>query len=125
MADAQRGLYRMVLVLLTALVLVQTLGVLHRVVHANSAHSLAVADNTTATPLTDTPIPQLQRLWGEHSNAVDCQLFNQSCPDMWHAPPLVTMPTMPAPSWLAATLRERFALVERFYAARGPPAVLH
>ncbi len=124
MADVQRGLCRWVLVLLTALVLVQTLGLLHRVLHAHSSHSLAVADSTTAARLSDAPIPQLQRLWGEHSSAVDCQLFDQSCPDAWHSPSLVVMPTLPAPRWLAGTLRERFALVERFYAARGPPAVL-
>lgn len=117
MADVQRGLHRMVLVLLTALVLVQTLGVLHRVVHAHNAPSVV-------TPSPYGSISPLQRLWGEHSNAVDCQLFDQSCPDVWHVPLLLVMTTMPATGWLAATLRERFALVERFYAARGPPAVL-
>jgi hypothetical protein len=66
----------------------------------------------------------LQRLWGDHSHAVDCQLFDQSCPDALHTPAFVLMPVMPALTWLAATLHERFALFERFYAARGPPAVL-
>jgi hypothetical protein len=28
------------------------------------------------------------------------------------------------PIWMAALLLERFALFERFYAARGPPAAL-
>ena len=121
MADARRGLHRLVLVLLIAFVLVQTMGVLHRVVHVHSLHSVAVAENSPAAPLSHASLPHLQRLWGEHSNAVDCQLFDQSCPDIWHAILLVTMPIMPSPSWLVATLRERFALFERFYAARGPP----
>jgi hypothetical protein len=66
----------------------------------------------------------LQRVWGDHSNAVDCQLFDQSCPEALHTPVYLVLPMMPAHSWLAATLHERFALFERFYAARGPPAVL-
>ena len=125
MADVQRGLQRMVLALLTALVLVQTLGVLHRVVHAHSTHGVTVADGATDVPATHGPMDHLQRLWGDHSNAVDCQLFDQNCPDALHTPAWVLMPAMPALGWLAAALHERFALFERFYAARGPPAVLH
>jgi hypothetical protein len=41
-----------------------------------------------------------------------------------HTPDFLVTPVMPAPSWLALTLQERFALFERFYAARGPPVVL-
>ena len=125
-----RRLQRMVLVLLTALVLVQTVGVLHRVAHSHGTHSTvavavegAVEGATTAASDQDR-MASLQRLWGDHSHAVDCQLFDQSCPDALHTPVLLVMPVMPAISWLAATLHERFALFERFYAARGPPAVL-
>jgi hypothetical protein len=125
MADVQRGLHRLVLVLLTALVLVQTLGVLHRIAHAHSPHGVTVAEDQKILPATHGPMDHLQRLWGDHSNAVDCQLFDQNCPDALHPPAWVSMPAMPALSWLAATLHERFALFERFYAARGPPAVLH
>ena len=116
----------MLLVLLTALVLVQTLGVLHRVAHAHNAHPevVSVSDVNTAAASKPGMFTSLQRLWGGHSNAVDCQLFDQSCPDALHTPVLLVMPVMPAISWLAATLHERFALFERFYAARGPPAVL-
>jgi hypothetical protein len=117
-------------VLLTALVLVQTAGVLHRVAHAHT-HANTNTTNTTllaaeaATAATSTPdfMGALQRLWGEHSNSVDCQLFDQSCPDAFHATALVLIPAMPAARWMAATLQERFALVERFYAARGPPVL--
>ena len=119
-----RRLQRVTLMLLTALVLVQTIGVLHRVAHAHGTHSvLAIAGATTADSGQDL-MAGLQRLWGDHSHVVDCQLFDQSCPDALQTPVFVLMPEMPALSWLAATLHERFALFERFYAARGPPAVL-
>ena len=115
---------RALLLLLTALVLVQTLGVLHRVAHAHGMHSAVTAELATSIASSQDLMAGLQRLWGDHSHAVDCQLFDQNCPDALHTPAWVLMPILPAHSWLAATLRERFALFERFYAARGPPAVL-
>jgi hypothetical protein len=117
-------LQRMALMLLTALVLVQTVGVLHRVAHAHGTHHAVAVEGATAATSGQDLMTGLQRLWGEHSHAVDCQLFDQSCPDVLHTPAWVLMPVLPAYSWLAATLHERFALFERFYAARGPPAVL-
>ena len=119
-----RRFQRVALVLLTALVLVQTVGVLHRVAHAHGTHSVVAVDDATAAASGQNLMAGLQRLWGEHSNAVDCQLFDQSCPDTLHTSAWVLLPVLPALSWLAATLHERFALFERFYAARGPPAVL-
>jgi hypothetical protein len=115
---------RALLLLLTALVLVQTLGVLHRVAHAHGTHSVMAVEVATAAASGQDLMAGLQRLWGDHSHAVDCQLFDQNCPDALHTPAWVLMPVLLAYSWLAATLRERFALFERFYAARGPPAVL-
>jgi hypothetical protein len=115
---------RALLLLLTALVLVQTLGVLHRVAHAHGTHSAVTAEPATSVASSQDLMAGLQRLWGDHSHAVDCQLFDQNCPDALHTPACVLMPILPAYSWLTATLRERFALFERFYAARGPPAVL-
>jgi hypothetical protein len=119
-----RRLQRVILMLLTALVLVQTIGVLHRVAHAHGTHSVMAVEVATAAASGQDLMAGLQRLWGDHSHAVDCQLFDQSCPDALHTPAFVLMPVMPALTWLAATLHERFALFERFYAARGPPAVL-
>ena len=116
---------RWVLVLLTALVLAQTLGVIHRVAHAHGAHSEVAVQGATEAASGQDLMAGLQRLWGDHSHAVDCQLFDQSSPDALLTPAWGAMPVLPAHSWLAATLHERFALFERFYAARGPPAVLH
>jgi hypothetical protein len=119
-----RRLQRVILMLLTALVLVQSIGVLHRVAHAHGTHSEVAVEGATAAASGQDLMAGLQRLWGDHSHAVDCQLFDQSCPDALHTPAFVLMPVMPALTWLAATLHERFALFERFYAARGPPAFL-
>jgi hypothetical protein len=110
--------------LLTALVLMQTVGVLHRVAHAHGSHSAVAVEPASAPTSGQDLMAGLQRFWGDHSNAVDCQLFDQSCPEVLHTPDFLFTPVMPAPIWLASTLQERFALFERFYAARGPPVVL-
>ncbi len=119
-----RRLQRTALVLLTALVLVQTLGVLHRVAHAHGTHSAVTAEPAASVASSQDLMAVLQRLWGDHSHAVDCQLFDQTCPDLLGAPVWALPAVTALPVWGAAELRERFALFERFYAARGPPAVL-
>ena len=113
-AGQLRAWRQAVLVLLMALVLVQTVGVLHRVAHAQQSMDRATvaAAETTAG---------LKALWGEHTTSTECQLFDQACPDLLHTP-IATLPTsLPLALWTAEVLAERFALFERFYAARGPP----
>ena len=101
--------------LLTAMVLAQTVGLLHRVVHAKRDGEVVASASLHATA------SSFSALWGEHSNASDCQQFDQSCPDLlFHTAWSLPVQTLPA-LWLLALLRERFALFERFYAARGPP----
>jgi len=113
------------LVLLTTLLLVQTVGVLHRVAHAHhSASVVSTQAQTTDASNTHEGAALLARLWGEHSSLAECQLFDQTCPDLWLTPTMALLPLLPAPSWTALVLKERFALFERFYAARGPPAAL-
>ncbi|WP_310627107.1 hypothetical protein [Limnohabitans sp.] len=107
-----RLLRRALLVLLMALVLVQTVGVLHRVVHAHGTHRMTAVEGMAA----------LQSLWADHSNAVNCQLFDQSCSDALHVTIAMAQPVLFISDWPAATMHERFALFERSYAARGPPA---
>jgi hypothetical protein len=102
------------LVLLLAFVLVQTVGLLHRVAHAqqSSGRATVAAAETTG---------ELKALWGEHTTSAECQLFDQACPDLLHTP-IAALPTpLPLAGWTAEVLAERFALFERFYAARGPP----
>ena len=106
-----------VFVLVLALLWGQTLGQLHRVVHAKpaTAHAVVVAD---AAKSLDTV---WQGLWGEHASLADCQLFDQACPDaLQHA--VWTVPVLPLPvAGLTLTLYARFALAEHFFAARAPP----
>ena len=125
------GLRHWMMWALLALVCLQTLTVVHRIVHKES-----VADRVTQTlqdlavaqqKPTNSPSNQVEKtpffadLWGEHKSLTDCQLFDQACPDaLQHA--LHIDSYMPPPAvWLGAVLLERFALFERFYAARGPP----
>lgn len=127
------GLRQWMMLALLALVCLQTLTVVHRIVHKES-----VADRVTQT-LQDLPVAQQKPthlpsspaeetlffadLWGEHKSLTDCQLFDQACPDaLQHA--LHIDSYIPAPAiWLGLALLERFALFERFYAARGPPVI--
>jgi hypothetical protein len=121
MALSLRSVQRCLLALLTAVILVQTVGVLHRVAHAQQ--NAGVRSHVMSLESKD-EVSVLAAIWGEHSNSAECQLFDQTCPDLLYAP-VWTVPAVTAlPVWAAAALRERFALFERFYAARGPPAVL-
>ena len=121
MTNAQRCLRRALILLLTALVLVQTVGVLHRVVHAQqSAGVFSHAASAVATE----EASFLVLISGDHRNSAECQLFDQACPDLLHLPVWALLVLAAVPTWGAAVFSERFALFERFYAARGPPAVL-
>lgn len=117
-------LKRVIVTLLTALVLVQTVGVLHRIAHAHSSHSDPTVDFVASNTISQDVIIGLQRIWGDHNNAVECQLFDQACPDLLHSPVWALPVVSGMPIWTAILLLEQFALFERFYAARGPPAAL-
>ncbi|MBU6225799.1 MAG: hypothetical protein KGP13_13330 [Burkholderiales bacterium] len=118
---------------LLALVCLQTLTFVHRIVHQESAaqrvtqtlQDLAVAQQRPTHLPSSTAEEALffADLWGEHQSLTDCQLFDQACPDaLQHA--LHIDSYIPAPAiWLGLVLLERFALFERFYAARGPPVL--
>lgn len=121
MALRLRSLQRGLLALLTALIWMQTVGVLHRVAHAQQnaggwSHAIPVEAKDE--------VSLLAAIWGEHSNSAECQLFDQNSPDLLNAPVWALPAVTALPDWGAVALRERFALFERFYAARGPPAVL-
>jgi len=127
------GLRHWMMWALLALVCLQTLTFVHRIVHKESAaqrvtqtlQDLAVAQqkptNSPSNPAEVTPF--FDDLWGEHKSLTDCQLFDQACPDaLQHA--LHIDSYIPAPAiWLGLVLLERFALFERFYSARGPPVI--
>ena len=101
------------LLLLAAIVLIQTVGVLHRVAHAHTSNvSVSVSEATVA---------DITRLWGEHSSLAECQLFDQAVSDFLQTSDLapITLPLFFV--WIKTTLLDRYSLFERFYAARGPP----
>jgi len=116
---------------LLALVCLQTLSVVHRIVHKESAaqrvthtlQDLAVAQqkptNSPSNPAEVTPF--FDDLWGEHKSLTDCQLFDQACPDALQHALFIDSYISPPAIRMGALLLERFALFERFYAARGPP----
>ena len=116
---------------LLALVCLQTLSVVHRIVHRESAaqrvthtlQDLAVAHqkptNSPSNPAEVTPF--FADLWGEHKSLTDCQLFDQACPDALQHALFIDSYISPPAIRMGALLLERFALFERFYAARGPP----
>ena len=116
-----RSLQRLLSVLLAALILVQTVGLMHRVAHAQQ--SAGAFSHAAPAVLTD-DASLLAAIWGDHSNSAECQLFDQSCPDLHNVPIWALSAVSAVPTSGAAFLSERFALFERFYAARGPPAVL-
>ena len=121
MSLSLRGLKRALLVLLTALIMLQTVGMLHRVAHAQQ--SAGVFSHAAPAVVKD-DVSLLAAIWGEHSNSAECQLFDQTCPDLLHVPVWALPAVSVMPIWTEALLLERFALFERFYAARGPPATL-
>lgn len=119
-------LKRVLMVWLAALVLVQSVGLLHRVAHAHHTNSAGAVQ----VPLVDNASPDpssklIARLWGDHSGMAECQLFDQACPDVLVMPFLAWALSSPVPTWTAVVLQERFALFERFYGARGPPFALN
>ena len=110
-----------VFVLVLALLWGQTLGQLHRVVHAKQAVS-AVAVSVVAEAATGVDAVW-QGLWGEHASLADCQLFDQACPDALQQA-VWAMQVLPVPVvGFTALLYARFALFERFFAARAPPVL--
>ena len=116
-----RSLRGVLSVLLTALLFVQTVGVLHRVAHAQQSASVL---SHAASAVAKDEVSLLAAIWGDHSNSAECQLFDQTCPDLLHVPVWALPAVAAMPMWVTALLSERFALFERFYAARGPPVDL-
>lgn len=116
-----QGLNLGVFVLVLALLWGQTLGQLHRVVHApqtvHAASDLLPLEAATGDG------SMWQGLWGEHANLADCQLFDQTCPDaLQHA--VWAMPVLHGVmDGVKALFYSRFALFERFFAARAPPVL--
>ena len=101
------------LVLCLSLVLMQTLGVAHRVVHAKLAATTAVHASEVGSSL-----------WGEHNQASDCQQFDQSCGDALQHTITIAGVLPWWPEWPTSTRPVHLTAFERLYAARAPPVSL-
>jgi transcription termination factor NusB len=95
--------------------------VVQRVTQTQLAQTVVIQKLTSTLNSTSDASKFFADLWGEHKSLTDCQLFDQACPDALqnalHIDNYITAPAI----WLGLVLLERFALFERFYAARGPP----
>ena len=113
------------------MVLLQSVVGMHRVLHAQSTNAPLAAtqlsDNTSVAVETDKRLASSEGhkggVWGDHTRAADCQLFDQACADaspvaMWFAPPVVQLPGFIAQTVLASWVERSF-----FFSARGPPVV--
>lgn len=114
----QSTLRAVLLALLTTLLWVQTVGLLHRVAHAQQS-------TMVSKHLTSRTSGPLAALWGEHGNSAECQLFDQACPDLLEINVWIAIPPLVLLMLGEAVLVERFALFDRLYAARGPPVTLN
>lgn len=105
---APRGRWHVVAALLLAMVLLQTLGLVHQVLHAGGPHATAgLVDRSGAF---------------SHSDESECRLFDQLAQGdlAWFAPPTAA----PAPalrSFAPALSAGRLAAQAAGYLARGPP----
>ena len=112
------------------MVLLQSVVGMHRVLHVQNASVPSVAtqlsDNTTVGAGTDSSASSecnKPSLWGDHSRAADCQLFDQACADaspsaVWLAPSVA-----PPSIFVAQTLLSRWVERSVYFSARGPPVV--
>lgn len=120
--------------ILLAFVCMQTLTVVHRVMHAESlsrhiaqtTQQALAADQKPTDSLTNDShtTPFYADLWNEHKTSSDCQLYDQACTEVLHQSLPVDTFIPPLTIWIAIVLLERFALFERFYSVRGPPVLI-
>mgnify|MGYP000143115915 CR=1 FL=1 len=124
------GLQRGLMVVALCMLLLQSVVGMHRVLHGQNASVPLVAtqlpDNTIVGLETDRSASSecnKLSLWGDHTRAADCQLFDQACADasplaIWLTASIIRIPLLIAPT-LNASWIERVA----FFSARGPPVV--
>jgi len=113
------------------MVLLQSVVGMHRVLHAQSTNAPLAAtqlsDNNSVAVEADKGLASSEGhkggVWGDHTRAADCQLFDQACADaspvaMWFASPVVQLP-----SFIAQTVLASWVERSLFFSARGPPVV--
>lgn len=124
------GLQRGLMAVALCMLLLQSVVGMHRVLHVQNASVPSVAtqlsDSTTvgaeAERSASSECNKLS-LWGDHTRAADCQLFDQACADaspsaVWLAPSVAQLPT-----FVAQTLLSSWVERSVYFSARGPPVV--
>ena len=124
------GLQRGLMAVALCMLLLQSVVGMHRVLHGQNASVPLVAtqlpDNTIVGLETDRSASSecnKLSLWGDHTRAADCQLFDQACAD---ASPLAILlaPSFAPPSiFVAQTLLSSWVERSVYFSARGPPVV--
>ena len=124
------GLQRGLMAVALCMLLLQSVVGMHRVLHGQNASVPSVAsqlsDNTIVGLETDRSASSdcnKLSMWGDHTRAADCQLFDQACADaspsaVWLAPSVALLPT-----FVAQTLLSRWVERSVYFSARGPPVV--
>jgi hypothetical protein len=124
------GLQRGLMAVAMCMLLLQNVVGMHRVLHVQNASVPSVASQLSGitsvaveTDRSDSSECNKLSLWGDHTRAADCQLFDQACADpspsaVWLTASIIRIPLLNAPT-LNASWIERVA----FFSARGPPVV--
>jgi hypothetical protein len=124
------GLQRGLMAVALCMLLLQSVVGMHRVLHLQNASMPSVAtqlsDNTTVGAETDRSASSdcnKPSLWGDHTRAADCQLFDQACADA--SPSAVWLGASVAllPKFVAQTLLSSWVERSVYFSARGPPVV--
>lgn len=124
------GLQRGLMAVALCMLLLQSVVGMHRVLHVQNASVPSVAtqlsDSTTVgaeAERSDSSECNKPSLWGDHSRAADCQLFDQACADaspaaIWLAPSVAPLYIFSAQSLLSSWVQRSV-----YFSARGPPLV--
>ena len=124
------GLQRGLMAVALCMLLLQSVVSMHRVLHVQNASVPSVASQLSGitsvaveTDRSDSSECNKLSLWGDHTRAADCQLFDQACADaspsaIWLAPSVA-----PSSIFVAQTLLSRWVERSVYFSARGPPVV--
>lgn len=124
------GLQRGLMAVALCMLLLQNVVGMHRVLHVQNASVPSVASQLSGitsvaveTDRSDSSECNKLSLWGDHTRAADCQLFDQACADaspsaIWLAPSVA-----PPSIFVAQTLLSRWVERSVYFSARGPPVV--
>jgi hypothetical protein len=112
-----------IVALLLALVLAQTLGWMHRVLHGSGLEGGQHAFSAAVEPAQDEGAHDhgVHDLFGSHEEPTDCRLFDVLGQPGCATPPLLVLPVLVPAAQLAHTQADFVARWAALFDARGPP----